>query len=63
MKQGEINGPFNVKLVAASLEQRVNYLLDAAFFPEPPEDQLRSDEHLSDKLMALFKGVPFSSLG
>jgi hypothetical protein len=43
MQHGEINGPLNVKVVAASCEQRLNYLLNPAFFPEPPKDQVRPD--------------------
>jgi hypothetical protein len=35
MQHGEINGPLNVKVVAASFEQRLNHLLNTAFFPEP----------------------------
>src|SRR5215470_1190778 len=40
MQHGEINGPLNVKVVAASFEQRSNYLVNPAFFPEPPKDQV-----------------------
>src|SRR5262249_54415282 len=43
MQHGEINGPLNVKVVAASFEQGLNYLLNTAFFPEPPKDQIRPD--------------------
>ena len=43
MQHGEINGPLNVKVVAASFEQRFNHLLHTAFFPEPPKDQVRPD--------------------
>src|SRR5262245_6804027 len=41
MQHGQINGPLNIKLIAPSLEQGLNYFLDAAFFPEPRKDQLR----------------------
>ena len=43
MQHGEINGPLKIKVVAASFQQRLNYLLNTAFFPEPPKDQLRPD--------------------
>src|SRR4029077_20135701 len=50
MQHGEINGPLNVKVVAARLEQRFNYLLNPAFFPEPPKDQVRPDALHRDSL-------------
>src|ERR1700758_3596488 len=50
MQHGEINGPLNVKVVAASFEQRSNYLLNPAFFPEPPKDQVRPDALHRDSL-------------
>src|SRR5438132_3778323 len=50
MQHGEINGPLNVKVVAASFEQRLNYLLDTAFVPEPPKDQVRPDPLHRDSL-------------
>ena len=37
MQHGEINGPLNVKVVAASFEQRLNYLLDTASFQSRPK--------------------------
>ena len=40
MQHGEINGPLNVKVVAASFEQRLNYFLNTAFFPDPPKDEV-----------------------
>src|SRR5438309_10472524 len=50
MQHAEINGPLNVKVVAASFEQRLNYLLDTAFVPEPPKDQVRPDPLHRDSL-------------
>src|ERR1700741_2108892 len=50
MQHGQINGPLNVKVVAASLEQRLNHLLNSAFFPEPPKDQVRPDPLYRDSL-------------
>jgi hypothetical protein len=50
MQHGEINGPLNVKVVAASAQQRFNYLLNTAFFPEPPKDQVRPDPLHRDSL-------------
>jgi hypothetical protein len=50
MQHGEINGPLNIKVVAASCEQRLNYLLNTAFFPEPPKDQVRPDPLHRDSL-------------
>ena len=50
MQDGEINGPFNVKLVTASDQQRSNYFMDAAFLPEPSKDKLRSDPQHPDRL-------------
>src|SRR5262249_61683391 len=41
MQHGQINCPFDVKVVAASFQQRSNDILDAALLPEPPKDQLR----------------------
>jgi hypothetical protein len=49
MQHGEINGSLNVKVVAASFEQRLNYLLNTAFFPEPPKDQVRPDPQHRDR--------------
>src|SRR6516164_7441054 len=50
MQHGQINCPFNVKVVAASFQQRSNYILDAALLPEPPKDQLRPDPPHPDSL-------------
>src|ERR1700758_1473071 len=65
MQHGEINGPLNVKVVAASFEQRSNYLLNPAFFPEPPKDQVRPDALQRDSLslsggMRIDKGKLFA---
>src|SRR5260370_1040061 len=65
MQHGEINGPLNVKVVAASFEQRSNYLLNPAFFPEPPKDQVRPDPQHRDGLslssgMRIDKGKLFA---
>src|SRR6266404_799174 len=65
MQHGEINGPLNVKVVAASFEQRSNYLLNPAFFPEPPKDQVRPDALHRDSLslaggMRIDKGKLFA---
>jgi hypothetical protein len=40
MQDGAINGPLNIKGVAAGFKQGLNYFLNAAFFPEPPKDQV-----------------------
>jgi hypothetical protein len=50
MQHGEINGPLNVKVIEASFEQRSNDLLNPAFFPEPPKDQVRPDAQHCDSL-------------
>src|SRR5215468_7335274 len=50
MQHGQINDPFNIKVVAASLEQRLNDLLNTAFFPEPLKDQVRPDPLYRDSL-------------
>jgi hypothetical protein len=50
MQHGEINGPLNVKVVAASFEQRLNDLLNTAFFPEPPKHKVRPDPLHRDSL-------------
>ena len=50
MQYGEINGPLNVKVVAASFEQRSNYFLNPAFLPEPPKDKVRPDPLYRDSL-------------
>jgi hypothetical protein len=39
----QVDGPFDVKLEAAPLEQGAQRLRDAAFLPQAPEDQVRSD--------------------
>jgi hypothetical protein len=49
MQYAQINGPFDVKLVVASCEQRLNYLLDAAFLPQSPKDQVRADPQHPDR--------------
>ena len=49
-KMNWINCPLYVKLVAASLEQGLNYSPDAAFFPEPPKDKLWPDPQNRDSL-------------
>jgi hypothetical protein len=49
VQHGQINGPLYVKLVAKSLEQGLNYFLDRAFLPEPPENQVRSDPQNRDR--------------
>src|ERR1700736_3558508 len=49
MQHGEINGSLKVKVTAASLEERLNYLLNTAFFPEPPKDQVRPDPQHRDR--------------
>src|SRR6516164_6329768 len=50
MQHGEINDSLNVKVVAASFERRLNYLLNTAFFPEPPKDQVWPDPLHRDSL-------------
>jgi hypothetical protein len=50
MQHSKINCPLYVKLVAASLEQGLNYFPDAAFFPEPPKDKLWPDPQNRDNL-------------
>src|SRR6476646_6353175 len=65
MQHSEINGPLNVKVVAASFEQGLNYFLHAAFFPEPPKDQVRPNPLHRDSLslaggMRIDKGKLFA---
>jgi hypothetical protein len=65
MQHAEINGPLNVKVVAASFEQRMNNLLNTAFFPEPPKDKVRPDPLHRDSLrlsggMRIDKGKLFT---
>ena len=50
MQHGEVNSPLYVKFVTASLEQGLNYFLDAAFFPEPPKNQLWPNPQNRDSL-------------
>jgi hypothetical protein len=51
--------PFDIKLVAPSLESRLQDLRDTSLPPEPPEDQLRSDASQSDRFG--FSRVPNTS--
>src|SRR5215471_3239069 len=50
MQHREINGSFYVKLVVTACQYRLNYLLDAAFLPQPAKDKLRSDAQHPDRL-------------
>src|SRR6516164_7623782 len=50
MQHGQIDSSLNIKVVAASLEQGLNDLLNTAFFPEPAKDQVRTNPLHGDSL-------------
>src|SRR6266481_6059303 len=59
MQHSEINGPLNVKVVAASFEQGLNYFLHAAFFSERPNPLHRASLSLAGG-MRINKGKLFA---